>query len=141
MSIELKIKSKHLAEESRIIRFEEKKLKSQVRYQIQEHYKTGSNEPFKIYLSKEDSKRTSLHMHRIFDVRREARATLLARAFIEGKSYQQVEGKRKEEKEWEFQCVVMPRVVKMVQKYHDRKTMPEDVKETLKEWANVKNIG
>ena len=61
----LKIKVKHLAEESRIIRFEEKRNNGDTR--------------------------DWLYFHRIFDVRSEARATHIAYAFAKGTKLQNVE--------------------------------------------------
>ena len=115
MSLELKIKSKHLSEEARIIRFEEHKLTKQVEWHQQQHKATGSNEPFKLYTCKPHRQRSSLREHRVKDVRRENRATFLARAYIAGTSYLSVEAKRKPERE--FDNFILPRVVNMVAKY------------------------
>lgn len=110
MSIELKIKSKHLSVEAKIIRFEENKLTKQINW-LREHQKSHETEWWK---------RHSLNKHRRVDVRNENRATFLARAFIEGKKYSEVEKKRKPEREWEFQSQIMKRVLAMIQKYHSR---------------------
>lgn len=136
MSIELKIKSKHLAEESRIIRFEENKLKSQVRYQSNKHRETGSNSEFEFFQCKEHQKRESLYLHRTRDVRFENRATFLARAYLAGKSYHQVENKREESKECEFYTFVLPRVIGMVKKYG--KLKDDSLEEKIKSWATLK---
>lgn len=56
----MKVKIKSLAEEARIIRKEEKRV---------------------------PEKRESLHTHRVFDVRNEALAALMAYAFIRGKKF------------------------------------------------------
>ncbi len=117
MSIELKIKSKLLGEEARIIRFEENKLSKQLRWFIVKHRATGANEQPKIYDCQAYWQHKSLHEHRVKDVRRENRATFLARAYISGKSYPSVEAKRKPEREYEFQNFVLPRIVNMVAKY------------------------
>lgn len=117
MSLELKIKSKHLSEEARIIRFEEHKLKHQIDWYIRKHKETGSNEPADLYEFKPYHQRRNLHEHRVKDVRRENRATFLARAYISGSSYINVEAKRKPEREFEFQQFILPRVVNMVAKY------------------------
>jgi hypothetical protein len=121
MSIELKIKSKHLGEEARIIRFEEHKLKKQVAWYIKQHYATGINEQPSLRKCKAHNQRSSLYEHRTKDVRRENRATFLARAYIAGKSYASVEQKRKPEREYEFSQFVLPRVVNMVAKYGETK--------------------
>ena len=106
MSVELKIKSKHLSVEAQIIRFEEQKLRKQINW-LKEHQK-----PF----TSLDEKWDSLNAHRRIDVRQENRATFLARAYIEGKAYLNVEQKRKPEKEYDFSRV-MKRVAAMVAKY------------------------
>ena len=63
MSLELKVKIKSLAEEARIIRREERKL----------DWKTDQAKRFKLWV------------HRTFDIRREARATLIAYAYLRGR--------------------------------------------------------
>ena len=74
MSIELKIKSKHLSAEAKIIRFEELKIKSKANKSTTD-IKTLNN----------------LSNHRKINVRRENRATFLARALIANKEYSTVE--------------------------------------------------
>jgi len=63
----LKIKIKSLAEESRIIRREEKRA--------------------------EEALINALHYHRVWDVRRESRASLLAYGYLRGQDISQVENK------------------------------------------------
>jgi hypothetical protein len=109
MSLELKIKSKHLTEEAKIIRFEENKLLRQVRYL---HETQRDNEADKKF-----AQWSSLNTHRRQDVRVENRATFLARAFIAGKNYFEIEQKRSPEMEYDFQTRVIPRLVSMVNKY------------------------
>ena len=123
MSIELKIKSKHLSVEAKIIRFEEHKLTKQIKW-LKEH-----QQPYETQFWK----RHSLNQHRRVDVRNENRATFLARAFIAGKPYSSVELKRKPENEWDFVSSVVPRVLVMVNKYYDKKITKEDI---LK-WATI----
>ena len=117
MSLELKIKSKHLSEEARIIRFEEHKLAKQVAWYSSQHEATGSNETLDLSTCKPHHQRNSLRDHRIKDVRRENRATFLARAYIAGQTYISVETNRKPEKEYDFRQYIIPRVVNMVAKY------------------------
>lgn len=105
--IKLKIKVKHLAVEPRIIIETTKNLPGQVRS-------------------------TVFRQHHIDVIRPESRATQLAIAYIKGKSYKSIELKRKPEKEHEFTYKVLPRVLTMVQKYHDRKTSNQDIKN----WIN-----
>jgi len=73
----LKVKIKSLAAEAQIIRKEEVKRKGR-----------KTNEPLAwndIYCD--------LHKHRVLNVRQEARATLLAYAYLRQRTYKQVEGK------------------------------------------------
>lgn len=112
MSIQLKIKSKHLSLESNVIRYEEKKLLKQAAW-LRKHQESASKIEFLYY---------SLSNHRKKDVRNENRATFLARAYIDGKRYSEIEKCRKESKEHTFRSLVLPRVLSMVNKYHNRDT-------------------
>lgn len=107
MSIELKVKSKHLSVEARIIRHEENKLKRQIEWKKQNEQDQEA----------ERSQWFSLNEHRRWDVRNENRATFLARAYIAGKAYKNVEQKRKEEREYLFYQKILPRVLTLVKKY------------------------
>lgn len=82
----LKIKIKSLAAEARIIRHEELKW-------------PGTSDV-----------RTSLHNHRVMDVRREARSALLAYGFIRGRTYRTIEFKAAVAPDWK-------RVAELVTKY------------------------
>ena len=123
MSIELKIKSKHLALEPNIIRTEECKLKKQM------HYNRGEGSYWDL-----DRQRQSLSVHRRWNVRNEARATYLARAFIDGKPYTYAERKRNDD--GLFQMYIVPRIVAMVQRYGKRehRGITADV---IKEWSKL----
>lgn len=125
MSIELKIKSKHLSEEARIIRFEECKLLKQWRYDIKQYASEGHNDTLRPYSSKAYLSYESLKNHRTCDVRNENRATYLARAYIAGIPYTCVEQRRKPEKEYRFQNYTINRVASMVSKYGDKKIPKE----------------
>lgn len=119
MSIELKIKAKHLALEPAIIRKEEKKLKKQFDWFRKKHQIVDAS-LFAIYkdhpeLYKLHSKRYSLEHHRKTVVRNASRSTHLARAFIAGMPYSRVEKKR--EDELLFKHVILPEVFRMVAKY------------------------
>lgn len=107
MSIELKVKSKHLSVEASIIRHEEVKLKRQI------EWKKEKVENFDTLLSEWHS----LNVHRRWDVRNENRATFLARAYIAGVPYKKVEQKRKPENELKFRNKVLNRVLSLVKKY------------------------
>lgn len=115
MSIELKIKSKHLSEEARIIRFEEKKLLKQLRYNIEKHKESGMNSEFRVHSDPSYQKYESISSHRKRDVRNENRATFLARAFLAGVPYEKVENKRKDD--YTFCYYILPRLKSMVAKY------------------------
>ena len=109
MSVELKIKSKHLGEEAKIIRFEEHKLKRQIDW-LEDH--------------QQDAKKLrdtwlSIKDHRRRDVRNENRATFLARAFIAGKPYKTVEAKVHDR--GTLEAMLRGRVLEMVAKYGNNK--------------------
>jgi hypothetical protein len=99
MSIELKIKSKHLSEEAKIIRFEERKLFKQYQWSLNNYRAAGHNDMYPRWDDKAFMSYSSLNHHRRWDVRNENRATFLARAYIAGVPYSNVERKRKEDKE------------------------------------------
>jgi hypothetical protein len=107
MSIELKVKSKHLSVEARIIRHEENKLKRQIEWKKQNEQDQEA----------ERSQWFSLNEHRRWNVRNENRATFLARAYIAGKAYKNVEQKRKYDRENLFYQNILPRVLTLVKKY------------------------
>ena len=86
MSIELKIKSKHLGLEAKVIKFEEAKLKQQLRWMRKRQES----------LEKLEWKLQSITSHRKHEVRNENRATFLARAYIAGVPYKTVEHKVKD---------------------------------------------
>lgn len=123
MSIELKIKSKHLGLEAKVIKFEEAKLKKQLKWHSVRH---SPNQ-------KLEWKLNSITNHRKWDVRNENRATFLARAYIAGVAYNTVEANRKPENEYKFQIYVLPRVLAMVNRYHNRNV----TKEAIEEWVNA----
>ena len=84
----LKVKRKTLAAESRIIRAEELRLAKKgrkVRF---------TNMGTVALLDRLDRTRTDLYLHRIHDVRGHARISHLAHAFLTGRAYATVEGKR-----------------------------------------------
>ena len=117
MSVELKVKSKHLSEEARIIKFEERKQLKQYRWAEAQYRATGMNGMYPRWDDKAFLAYCSLSNHRKWDVRNENRATFLARAFIAGVPYTSVEQKRKPENESYFQILTLPRVWTMVAKY------------------------
>jgi hypothetical protein len=106
MSIELKIKAKHLALEPAIIRKEEQKLLKQAEYFRKNQDKSNEDKAYYAYLN--------LYLHRKGIVRTEARATNLARAFLKGIPYNQVEKKTTVDNK---PYTVVNRIIKMVAKY------------------------
>lgn len=111
MSIELKIKSKHLALEPAIIRKEERKLQKQIKH-LKEFHQVNDDYSDVIYPL--HRKRTDLHQHRVTVVRNEARATYLARAYLKGIPYKSVEQKCDP---FVLHRFILPRVMRMVAKY------------------------
>lgn len=118
MSIELKIKSKHLSEEARIIRFEERKIFKQFQWAKKKHYDSGNNDEYPYWKDSAWTTWWSLNRHRSWNVRNENRATFLARAYIAGIPYNQVEQKRKDETL--FRTQIFPRICAMVAKYGNK---------------------
>jgi len=131
MSVELKIKSKHLALEPAIIRREERKLLKQLAWLRSYGMEAVLNDPA---FQSMNSKYESLHNHRKWNVRNEARATELARAYIAGKPYASVEKKRKLANECKFVRYIIPRIAAMVQKYGDGKTVTNS---TILDWCEL----
>lgn len=136
MSIELKVKSKHLGEEARIIRFEENKLKKTIKWKHSRQ--EAAPEVYKL---------ESLRNHRRWDVRNENRATFLARAYLAGVPYSSVEQTRKDDVL--LFTYILPRVYQMVSKYgtditnrrewdkvKQRYVPTEQLKDEILDWIN-----
>ena len=107
MSVELKIKAKHLALEPAIIRKEEQKILKYIRSKKNYQDHNGLAKLNRLYYS--------LSQHRKTVVRNASRATHLARAFIAGMPYNRVE--RKRDCEIVFIRSILPEVFRMVAKY------------------------
>ena len=125
MSVYLKIKSKHLALEPAIIRMEEQKLKKQIDWYKTKH-QLSTVDMFSYYKEHPDLynmclRRGSLTSHRKWDVRNEARATYLARAYIKGMPYKVVEPNVRD-KPW---APVMESLIRMVMKYGSVRYRPD----------------
>ena len=118
MSVQLKIKSKHLSEEARIIKFEEKKLLNKVQRSREFHHESGMNDEYNVWKDKNWKDWYSLERHRKWDVRNEQRATFLVRAYLAGVPYNRVEQKRNDEHL--FNAYIVPRICAMVVKYGPR---------------------
>lgn len=127
MCIELKIKSKHLALEPNIIRAEERKLKQRMRYHRSKDGESTFHLEWKLH---------SLTNHRKINVRHEARATHLARAYLTGKPYKSVEQSRKKCNEYQFQVSILKRVHAMVTRYGNKEQRSITF-DALKEWSFI----
>ena len=127
MSIELKIKSKHLSLEAKVIRFEEAKVIKQLKW-------LHKNKPKEVYYK--ELELVSLSNHRKYVVGIENRATFLARAYIAGTPYNKVECKRRDDKAYEFNAMVIPRVYEMVKKYAPYQMRKDLTKEMIIDWCN-----
>lgn len=110
MRIYLKIKICSLAEEAKIIRRHERRLKAKPRA-------PGELPPAAWW---------GLNSHRRFDVRTEQRAALLAYGFLRGRRYRQIEAKCHEPPDWK-------RVCQLVDKFGGM----SDDKNKLAEWAKA----
>lgn len=118
MSIELKIKYKHLALEPAIIRKEEQKIRKQINW-LKDHHQIQNANMFDDTFYPYHKKWYNLYHHRITVVRYEARATHLARAYLAGTPYEKLE--KKIHDKFTFENVIMPRVYSMVAKYGPNK--------------------
>jgi hypothetical protein len=149
MSIELKVKSKHLSEEARIIRFEERKVFKQFQWAKKKHYDAGHNDEYAYWLDPAWKTYWSLTRHRCWDVRNENRATFLARAYLKGVAYNKIEMKRKDEVL--FRSQIFPRICAMVVKYGKREqgdwewdkvkqryAATKQLKDKIAEWCDLK---
>lgn len=132
MSIELKVKSKHLGEEARIIKFEEKRVLKRFKENQRRHKESGVNEHYHPWKDPYWNMFYSLYLHRTQDVRNENRATFLARAFLKGVPYKTVEQSRKDDGEYQFWNTVIPRALKLINKYGKKKIEADE----LKAWIN-----
>lgn len=138
MSIELKVKSKHLGEEARIIRHEEHKQLGYGRYLQRTFLET--NQLPNDWAERYELNRQwfgsfiSLRDHRTTDVRNENRATFLARAFLKGTPYKSVEQTRKNE--YKYGMKIVPRIVSMVNKYKSKDSEKVNAK-TILEWSKL----
>lgn len=135
-SIELKIKAASLAEESRIIRAQEERLKRRRRkaaeraVRFKERDSTEGRNASYDYdgnLSDMDSTRERIYLHRVGPVRREARLTHLARAFLSGKPYHVVENKNKSELTMISVERDVPKITVMIRKYGSWPHKSEDI--------------
>jgi hypothetical protein len=117
MSVELKIKAKHLATEPAIIRKEEQKILKQIKWLKQQHQIQQAN-MFDDMFYPYHRKWWNLQHHRKTVVRNESRATHLARAYLAGIPYEKVE--KKIHDDTVLCAIILPRVYNMVAKYQDK---------------------
>lgn len=139
MSVQLKIKSKHLALEPNIIRKEERILLNRMKkspcfgLNYWDHRHNFDSITKQKYGNLE-YRYNSLFSHRVQDVRREARATFLARAFLKGKPYISVE---RNVRDLQLQKQILKRAAKIAEKYRNRVTHQEKfTEEDLLNWAS-----
>jgi len=115
MSVELKIKTQHLAAESRIIRTEERKLKRHARAQSNEVRRAKAMGAFH-----------RIQDHRKMHLRPHARSTHLAYGFLKGTPYKAIEGDRtRSEPNW-------PEIERMALKYSNEDS--RKTKQRLAAW-------
>jgi len=124
----LKVKIKSLAAEARIIRKEEHKAKAHYRYLKN---KQGHEDQY----NRAQSTWYGLQQHRKIDVRQEARASLLAYAFIRNKPFVFAEPNTDRfandgSFKYELACLT-GRIAKMATKYGDKKVESEDIKKWI----------
>ena len=104
---------------------EENKLKGRIQHYKMKHQVVDSDEwSFSTNhpdLYKLCSKRSSLISHRTWEVRNEARATYLARAYIKGVPYKVVEAKTSEKPQYP----AMESLIRMVMKYGNTYYRPD----------------
>jgi len=120
MSYQLKIKFLSLAAEARVIKAQEKRTLAQMRKRRAKQKPVG----------KLEFQWSSMRDHRRFEVRVEARATHLARAFLKGMPY------RKVEKEGSSH-VRTRRIAAMVRKYGKVKMTEDQSIEAVNDWLEV----
>lgn len=108
MSIELKIKAMSLAAEAKIIRNQERRITRNLRKRRVRLFKRG----IVVNVAPAMEELQGIRSHRIFDLRREARATCWARAFIAGKPKPLIENISNEtEAERKLLCLAAGRMV------------------------------
>lgn len=94
MHVYLKMKIKSLAEEARLIRFEENYMRDRARY-LRNHWRELTEQGKSLNSLQTDAwhqdRRQGLHEHRVHDVRDESRAALLAYGFLRGRPYAKIE--------------------------------------------------
>jgi hypothetical protein len=130
MNIELKIKICSMASEAKIIRQMERHQKARAR-KTRERGREGWQENSDAALSVYEK----IHRHRVYDVRKETRCSLLAYGFLRGKSYKSMEQTCKIKPNWD-------RVEQIATKFGGFKHVTEEKKSQFRqqftEWMEVK---
>lgn len=134
-TIYLRVKIKDLGEEARSIKLEELKRKKRNRKIF---LKTGINPNdggIVDHKYRTDDVFWGLRHHRVWDVRREARASQLAYAFLRGRSYRQVE----KEGSTPLDSSMFERVAQLIAKFGNRKEpgFKEAIYGELKAWLEA----
>lgn len=128
MSLELKVKAASLAAEAVIIRRLERKLKkarAKTAMWIKKHAPNEQSDMV-AHLTAQDAQIANLYAHRTEDVRSEARDTHLARMFMKGLDYANVERFC-----WPENAPDMEHIKYMVDRYDQR----TDEREIMQAWA------
>lgn len=145
----LKIKIKSLAEAARIIRLEEQRRKGPLVSRPRDMTmragpidQPNDSRRFERYRRErpleEGDVYFALHAHRTWDVRREARAALLAYAFIRGRAYQRVEVKARTDVNGGTVGVpddnVIRRTAELIAKYGSTGLGKSDLHDVVRRW-------
>ena len=118
----MKIKIKHLGEESRIIKNEKAKWLRKAAIGRQKAKESGRENPAAPWMF------DAIHLHRVNVVRPEARDSNLAYGFIRGHSYATVEEKRYTDPNWRNVLDIVKRF------YNSRYGMNVHIEEKFAEW-------
>ena len=108
----LYIKREDLAQEAKTIR------------KYENHAKFAAQNGYEVERSRKLN--AGLHQHRIFDVRKEQRSTLIAIGFLKGKKYRQIERLAYDQPDWD-------RIERLIMKYSE-----EDSRKTAQKFAEWK---
>lgn len=138
MNRPLKAKIKALAAEAAIIRIEERKALGNARWwKGGDHYRQGNlvrgyattetRDAYGVY--------ESLRHHRVYNVREEARASLIAYGFLRGKPFYIVEG-FKDEATLNEKRYMWARAINIAWRFSDKKRSEEDFRLAFIAWLN-----
>lgn len=125
----LKIKARSFEEQSKRARKEEKKFIGAARW-ARDHQETDEEQL-------NYSRFWGLNRYRTVELRREARAVHLARAFLKGRPYREVENIRREDYENIFAFQIFSRVYSLVFTEENSWEEMENNLTTLREWMEL----